>query len=361
LTAIGAIHAIRTLAPVEHLRTPTDDMIRTLTATREGELRIGQRIRIVDANGQAPAGTRVALLGVPEDIGVRANLGRPGARRMWRAFLPRFLNMQSNTFLDGASVAVAGTVDLRDLRKATKGLDPTVGGPRARAHALETLRGTVSEIDARVAAVVEGLRRNGLVPVVIGGGHNNAYGILAGCARAAGTPMGCVNVDLHADLRPCEGRHSGNPFTYARADGHLARYAIAGMGEAWATQSIIHAIEQDAGIAAFTFESMLRNGSTPRHIAQQAADHVAGTPATLELDLDAVAQAPASAAAASGFSASDFRAMATLLSRTLNLHAVHIAEGAPGNGPWPAEMLGKFAAELVRDVATAMNAHGAAC
>jgi phosphonate transport system permease protein len=34
------------------------------------------------------------------------------------------------------------------------------------------------------------------------------------------------------------------------------------MGEAWATQSIIHAIEQDAGIAAFTFESMLRNGST---------------------------------------------------------------------------------------------------
>jgi hypothetical protein len=131
------------------------------------------------------------------------------------------------------------------------------------------------------------------------------------------------------------------------------------MGEAWATQDIIHAIEQDAEIAAFTFESMLRNGSTPRHIAQQAADHVAGAPATLELDLDAVAQAPASAAAASGFSASDFRAMATLLSRTLNLHAVHIAEGAPGNGPWPAEMLGKFAAELVRDVATAVAARGA--
>jgi hypothetical protein len=87
---------------------------------------------------------------------------------------------------------------------------------------------------------------------------------------------------------------------------------------------------------------------------------VAGAPATLELDLDAVAQAPASAAAASGFSASDFRAMATLLSRTLNLHAVHIAEGAPGNGPWPAEMLGKFAAELVRDVATAVAARGAA-
>ena len=275
---------------------------------------------------------------------------------MWRAFLPRFLNMQSNAFLDGASVAVAGTVDLRDLRKATKGLDPTVGGPRARAHALETLRGTVGEIDARVAAVVEGLRRNGLVPVVIGGGHNNAYGILAGCASAAGRPMGCVNVDLHADLRPCEGRHSGNAFTYARADGHLSRYAIAGMGEAWSTQHIVDTIERDAGITALTFESMLRSGAAPIDVAKQAAEHVAGGPATLELDLDAVAQAPASAAAASGFGAGEFRAMAALLARTLDLHAAHIAEGAPGNGPWPAEMLGKFVAELVRDVATAVVA-----
>jgi len=171
--------------------------------------------------------------------------------------------------------------------------------------------------------------------------------------------MGCVNVDLHADLRPCEGRHSGNPFSYARADGHLGRYAIAGMGEAWATQEIIHAIEQDAEIAAFTFESMLRSGSTPMDVAKQAADHVSAGPATLELDLDAVAQVPASAAAASGFSASDFRAMATMLARTLNPHAVHVAEGAPGKGPWPAEMLGKFAAELVRDLATAVVARGA--
>ena len=345
---------LRTLMRVEHLRTPTPDEIRTMTTLRDGEVRLGQRVGIVGPDGQTPAGTQVVLVGVPEDIGVRANLGRGGARRMWRAFLPRFLNMQSNTFLDGATVAVAGCIDVRDLNKAAKGIDATVGGPRARAEALVTLREMVSEIDRRVAHVIEALRRSGVVPIVIGGGHNNAYGILAGCARASGQALGCVNIDLHADLRPCEGRHSGNAFTYARADGHLDRYAVVGMSEAWATQSIVTAIERDERIAAFTFESMLRGGVTPLQMAELAAKHLAGCKATLELDLDAVAQAPASAAAASGFSGAEFRAMATQLASTVQLQAVHIAEGAPGNGAWPTEMLAKLVAELTRDVATAV-------
>ena len=345
---------LRTLVRVEHLRTPTPDEIRTMTTLRDGEVRLGQRVGIVGPDGQTPAGTQVVLVGVPEDIGVRANLGRGGARRMWRAFLPRFLNMQSNTFLDGATVAVAGCIDVRDLNKAAKGIDATVGGPRARAEALVTLREMVSEIDRRVAHVIEALRRSGVVPIVIGGGHNNAYGILAGCARASGQAIGCVNIDLHADLRPCEGRHSGNAFTYARADGHLDRYAVVGMSEAWATQSIVTAIERDERTAAFTFESMLRGAVTPLRMAELAAAHLAGSKATLELDLDAVAQAPASASAASGFSGAEFRAMATQLASTVQLQAVHIAEGAPGNGAWPTEMLAKLVAELTRDVATAV-------
>ncbi len=340
---------------MEHLRTTTVDEIRTLTTPRDGEVRIGQRIGIVGPGGQIPVGTKIVLLGIPEDIGIRANLGRGGARRMWRAFLPRFLNMQSNCFLDGATIAVAGCIELRDLNKAAKGIDATIGGPRSRAESLLLLREMVCEIDNRVTSVVEKFHRAGVVPIVIGGGHNNAYGILAGCARAVGGPMGCVNVDLHADLRPCEGRHSGNAFSYARAAGHLSQYAVLGMSEAWATQSTIDAIERDECVAAFTFESMLRGGVTAARMAELAIAHVSAGPATLELDLDAVAQAPASAAAASGFSGAEFRAMATQLARGIDLQAAHIAEGAPGNGAWPTEMLGKFVAEVVRDVATAIT------
>jgi len=324
-----------------------------MTSPREGEVRLGERVGVADAAGTLPEGTRVAVLGVPEDVGVRANLGRPGARRMWRTFLPRFLNMQSNAFLDGAHVAIAGNVDVRDVRRSVRGVDPGTGGPKARTAALAALRDATARIDERVAHVVEGLRRQGAVPVVVGGGHNNAFGVLAGCARARGAPVGCVNVDLHADLRPLEGRHSGNGFTAARAAGHLGRYAVLGLAEAFAMQAIVDAIARDPETVAVTFESMLRGQSTLASMAAAGVAHVAGAPATLELDLDAVAQAPASAAAASGFTAAEFRAIAMRVAAGINLQAVHVAEGAPGRGPWPDEMLGKLVAELVRDAACA--------
>jgi len=324
-----------------------------MTSPREGEVRLGERVGAADAAGTLPEGTRVAVLGVPEDVGVRANLGRPGARRMWRTFLPRFLNMQSNAFLDGARVAIAGSVDVREVRRSVRGVDPGTGGPKARTAALAALRDATARIDERVAHVVEGLRRQGAVPVVVGGGHNNAFGVLAGCARARGAPVGCVNVDLHADLRPLEGRHSGNGFTAARAAGHLGRYAVLGLAEASATQAIVDAIERDPETVAVTFESLLRGQSTLASMAAAGIAHVAGAPATLELDLDAVAQAPASAAAASGFTAAEFRAIAMRVAAGIDLQAVHVAEGAPGRGPWPDEMLGKLVAELVRDAACA--------
>jgi formiminoglutamase len=340
---------------MKHLRPISPDEVRTLTVPREGETRVGERVTVLAPGAQPTGRARIALLGVPEDVGVRANLGRPGARRMWRAFLPRFLNMQSNAFLDGAAIAVAGTVEVRDVRRSTKGLDAASGGPRSRAEAAEALRRATAEIDERVAAAVEGLRREGFVPVVVGGGHNNAYGVLAGCATAlGGRAMGCVNVDLHADLRPMEGRHSGNPFTYALERGHLGRYAVVGMSEAYATQAIVEKVAGDPRIQAITLESMLRSGTPPQQAALAAAAHVGAGPATVELDLDAVAGAPASAAAASGFTGAEFRAMAIALVRALDVHAVHVAEGAPALGPWPADMLGKLCAEVVRDACAAI-------
>lgn len=349
--ALRGAAATRTLARVKHLRHATAEQLRALTVERAGETRIGQRAGVLGKAGTAPAGARVALLGVPEDIGVRANHGRPGTRRMWRAALPRLLNMQSNAFLDGRVIAIAGSVEVRDLRKVARSIDATKGGPRAREQALRDLRELVSAIDLRVTHVVAALRGAGMVPIVIGGGHNNAYGVLAGCAQALGAPLGCVNVDLHADLRPREGRHSGNAFSYAKADGHLGRYAIVGLSEAYATQAITEAIDEEEDYSAFTLESLLRGRTTIARMAEAAAAHVGGGPATLELDIDAVAQAPASAAAASGFSAAEFRALACQLCGAMQVHAAHIAEGAPGLGPWPDEMVGKLVAELARDIA----------
>ena len=54
-------------------------------------------------------------MGVPEDIGVRANLGRAGARDGWAAFLPAFAAMQSNASLRGEDIVLLGHVKVDDL------------------------------------------------------------------------------------------------------------------------------------------------------------------------------------------------------------------------------------------------------
>ena len=55
------------------------------------------------------------MLGIPEDIGVRANLGRAGARGGWAAFLPSFATMQSNASLRGEDVVLLGHVEVDAL------------------------------------------------------------------------------------------------------------------------------------------------------------------------------------------------------------------------------------------------------
>jgi formiminoglutamase len=73
------------------------------------------------------------------------------------------------------------------------------------------------------------LRRK--IPVVIGGGHNNAYPLLKGAAKglqqAQQTPLpqiNCINLDAHTPVTgPEEGRHSGNAFRYAESDGFLQK------------------------------------------------------------------------------------------------------------------------------------------
>ncbi|MGL1886150.1 MAG: formimidoylglutamase [Reichenbachiella sp.] len=68
-----------------------------------------------------------------------------------------------------------------------------------------------------LASVVAQLIPNGIFPIVIGGGHDVAYGHLKGIVEALGNTMkkkiGIVNFDAHFDLRPVESTpNSGTPF-----------------------------------------------------------------------------------------------------------------------------------------------------
>jgi formiminoglutamase len=350
---------------MQWLRPVAECDLRAMTAGRAGETRLGEVLQAADGEGRVPRGTRVAIVGIPEDVGVRANLGRPGARRMWREALRALVHLQANATLDASRIAVVGAVDVRDIQRKAKAEDGTLAEARRQASSdgrralraaegaaasLARLRALCAEIDGRVASVVAALRDDGAVPIVVGGGHNNALGILAGCAKAAGRAMGCVNVDLHADLRAMEGRHSGNPFSYALHRGALDRYAVVGLQECTANATVLDAF-RDPRLRAFTLDAMVRGEIDLASSIDAAVTHVGASPATIEIDIDCVSGAPASATAASGLSPREVRMCAARLSRELDVHAAHIAEGAPELGAWPDGMLAKLVAELICDLA----------
>ena len=49
-----------------------------------------------------------------------------------------------------------------------------------------------------------------------------------------------ASTSMQTDLRPAEGRHSGNAFTYAEEDGYLGKYAVIGIHEKLCASECTH-------------------------------------------------------------------------------------------------------------------------
>jgi formiminoglutamase len=73
----------------------------------------------------------------------------------------------------------------------------------------------LEQAQRRLGEVVAAVLRAGAIPVVLGGGHETAYGHYLGYV-GAGIDVTIINVDAHLDVRPYgEGGHSGSPFRQA--------------------------------------------------------------------------------------------------------------------------------------------------
>lgn len=325
----------------------TAEAMRAMTPVRAGERRLGETMRTLPSGAGVAEGLRAlpeagfAILLIPEDIGVRANFGRPGTAALPMATLRRLVALQDNPSLRGDRIAVLGEVDVQDLMQQAVRLDPN------RPAELDALRGLVSEVDARVAGVVESVVRSGRVPVAIGGGHGNAFGILAGARTALGTPAACVNLDAHADLRADAGRHSGNPFSKALEAGHLSRYAAVGVHEPFLNEHMWDLLRRDPRVFAVTLEALLRGESTLDQACERALAHAGTGPVTLEVDLDAIAGVPSSASTPSGFRPEEVRTLVHRVATGADVRAIHVCEGIPADGD--PHGVGKLAALIVCD------------
>jgi formiminoglutamase len=137
---------------------------------------------------------RPVLIGFPQDEGIRRNGGRPGAAeapneiRRWLYRLTPW-DCQADIHLTNPSL-----LDLGNVQGSGQ---------------LETTQVALGEV---VAAALQ----SGAIPIVLGGGHETAFGHFLGYA-AEQRKVGIVNIDAHLDLRPLLNGtgHSGSPFRQA--------------------------------------------------------------------------------------------------------------------------------------------------
>ncbi|MDF2179193.1 formimidoylglutamase [Aliiglaciecola sp. CAU 1673] len=311
-------------------------------SAREGETKLGDKIRLVtqfpDYEQARLAGCRFALLGVPEQIGPLANLGKGGANEGWTAFLSYFCNLQANRFMDGEDILLLGELDCRDLPD---------GGDT------EQLRDSCQQLDKRLLTVLRPIFDAGLIPIVIGGGHNNAYPLIRACSESLGQPLAVANLDPHGDFRRLEGRHSGNPFRYAHHEGYLKRYTVLGLHEQKNNQEALQALEW-AGFPYITIQQLWwRREKTIEQVLDEVSHYLLDErlPIGVEIDLDAISEMPTSAMTFAGVSLNDALYYLHRLANLPGVQYLHLAEPAPVRHPSGMEagkrVVGQALAEMV--------------
>jgi len=288
-----------------------------LLSRREGETKLGEALCLpesttIEASLQAFRG-RFVLLGVPEDIGVRANGGIGGAHTSWMAFLKSFVNIQETAVLSGKEILLLGALEATPLPGSTA--------------PVEALRTLTPEVDALICPVVQQIMATGKIPVVIGGGHNNAYPLLKALAASHGHAH-AVNLDAHSDFRRLEGRHSGNGFRYAYEEGYLRKYAMLGLHEAYNSAAIVAILNENPDLLPVFFEDIFLRHKTDWNAAvAQSLRFVNGHAFGVELDVDCMEQALSSAATPVGITTQQALHYLYQCGRDKNAAYLHLPEG----------------------------------
>ena len=317
-------------------------------------------------------GARIALIGVPESIGPRANHGRAGAELGWQAFLQSFLNLQVNAKIPAESFALIGEVVCDDLNAEADGAaiaddtaaadpgaevdDATASAPGA---SIARLRELCASLDEQVHSVLRPLFAAGFEVVLVGGGHNNAYPLLSSLSEVTGTPCGAVNLDPHADFRALEGRHSGNGFSYAHADSALAHYHVLALHEGRNNRAILDRLEQ-SGFAYHSVHSLYSRADLNDVLSEVAITASSwGCPVGIEVDVDVLRHAPASSLNAAGVTIAEAYRYVAHLSSLSEARYLHIPEAAPALHPAGTEAGMRACGQLLTELVLAF-VHGRA-
>ena len=255
------------------------------------------------AAGVAPG---IAILGFACDEGVRRNQGRVGAVNGPLALRRALANLAHHPTLP---LYDAGTVSCDD--------------------------GDLDAAHQRLAASVTALVQAGHLPLVLGGGHETAYGHWLGLANAhADKRIGIVNFDAHFDLRTADEATSGTPFAQIAATcttrGQHFRYLCLGVAETANTRALF---ESAANLGAeWRLDSDMTSWqlADTRHQLAEFIDSVDMVYLTIDLDVLPAAQMPAvSAPAGYGVDISVVDALVAKIAKSGKLIGADLVEFNP--------------------------------
>ena len=272
-------------------------------ATAADDMRVGALLGSRLGSGERP---RCVIVGFPTDVGVRRNGGRAGAAKAPRAIREMLYRLTpGGDEGDALAELLARTRDLGDL-ETTDDLDED------------------QQVLARLIA--PHVERDTFV-IVLGGGHETAYGLFLAQARAT-LPVRILNWDAHTDVRPVlpEGGHSGSPFRQA-----LEHVGVAGVATYTAAGLQPHAVARAHAdwIDARKGRCVWRHELSVEAIGPLYAREA---PTMVTFDLDAVDQAHApgvSAPSTGGLSVAEWLAAAEAAGKTPSVRSCDVVELAP--------------------------------
>ncbi len=336
---------------MRHLDYFNRNQLKALLSERTGEDKLGSHFELISPTlplevALSSSKAQFVLFGIPEDIGVRANFGKPGAQSTWEFVRNTLCNFPFAESSLPKNIALLGHINTSFLYNRIE-----------RSTSIDQLRQLVSELDDVVAELVFSIVSAGKIPIAVGGGHNNAFGLIKGTSRALNQGINAVNLDAHTDLRHLEGRHSGNPFSYAIADLFLDRYAIIGVQEVMTPQYIWdYMLIKNDKILCQTYDAIgLRKEYTFDSALSEALNFVSHNAFGVELDVDSMSNFPSSAESTTGWSIEQARRFVSLFGKEKNASYLHLSEGiiGPVSEPKYAKAMAMFILDFCKSRLTA--------
>jgi formimidoylglutamase len=214
----------------------------------------------------SPEGCRLALLGLPDDTGIKLNGGRPGAKegpRAFRAALAAYGTTWDALHRKQLSVPVFDAGDVMPVREATE----------------KSMLAT----HAGIERVVLQLHELGLTPVCIGGGHDLSLPAISALSRHQGMALGGIVFDAHLDARQRPG--SGMAFRRLIENKQLdsRRFASVGLGR-FANDEADWTWLENQGATLIPAERVLEKELPIRALFERAFK--GGVPGFVSIDLD---------------------------------------------------------------------------